>query len=282
MKTTTAGRTRTGIKWGNLAKFTDCGNKKICIKSFSWDGTQWLDLRVGAHIGEYRIQQLWQLSRDGRIAARVWSRGVSCETDHVHHPYWRLDFDVDGENNNEVLVKDEDNWGVYTTETAVKKKHGRRWLVRNSASGHAVWIVPGPNDGTADSFSKADLAIRRYHHSEDEPWPFGAKGGLGYDNDEEVRGKDIVVWYIPHLSHSAHDEEKGSLSEWIKGGPTLEILPSQILFAGLFGPGEGGQSFVAGLSFDELVQLWTDLGKASPPGDMIQMGLFHNFFTQDD
>src|SRR5262249_18067293 len=40
-------------------------------------------------------------------------------------------------------------------------------------------------------------------------------------------------------------------------------------FGALFGPGKAGQSFVAGLEFQAFVDLWKDLGKKTPPGDMI-------------
>ncbi len=232
------------IKPSNLAKFTDCNNQKVCAKTFSWDGTQWLDIRVGAHIGAYRIQQAWQLSRDGRIAARVWSRGVSCDTDHVHHPYWRIDFDVNGHDRNELWRQDGASWVVYTREKEDDKKPGRRWLVRNSETGHAVWIIPGQYDGKADWFSRDDLAVRRYHSSEDEPWPFGCYEDLGYDNDENVRDTDIVVWYIAHLFHEAHDEEKGSLGEWVHGGPVLEIVPSQLRAVGICRSGDWANRYV--------------------------------------
>jgi hypothetical protein len=40
-------------------------------------------------------------------------------------------------------------------------------------------------------------------------------------------------------------------------------------FAGLFSPGKGGQSWVAGLGFQQFVDLWGTLGKQSPPVDMV-------------
>jgi hypothetical protein len=205
-----------------FAKYTDCNDKYVCSASFEWDATQWLELRCGCHIGAYRLHQVWQLGRDGRIKPLVYSRGIHAAVNHVHHAYWRLDVDIDGREHNDVWVNDGENWGRYTVETAVVKQPGRRWAVVNNRTGRGIWIAPGPNDGHADGFSKADFAIRRYHDSEDEPWPFGCWSGLGYDENEPVADSDIVVWYIAHLFHVAIHEEEGSLGEWHDCGPLLQ------------------------------------------------------------
>jgi hypothetical protein len=40
-------------------------------------------------------------------------------------------------------------------------------------------------------------------------------------------------------------------------------------FAGLFGPGQGGQQFVAGLEFQPFVDKWVELGSKTPKKDML-------------
>src|SRR5262245_22092858 len=118
---------------------------------------------MDAHIAEYRVQQAWQLSRDGRIAAQIWSRGISCSMDHVHHVYWRLDFDVNDSEHNKLWVQDSASGAIYTREKGAQKKPGRYWLIHNSQTGQAVWLIPGSNDGTADAHAPKDLFVRRYH-----------------------------------------------------------------------------------------------------------------------
>jgi hypothetical protein len=49
------------------------------------------------------------------------------------------------------------------------------------------------------------MAVRRFHSSEDEAWPFKAYHHLGYiypTNLEDTDGEDIVFWYVGHLSHN--------------------------------------------------------------------------------
>jgi hypothetical protein len=53
------------------------------------------------------------------------------------------------------------------------------------------------------------------------------------------------------------------------GSSSSALTTSELAYAGVFGPGHGGQTFVAGLSYDDFTKLWLDLGKASPPGDLI-------------
>jgi hypothetical protein len=219
-----------GERCPGFLKITSCNDKKVCLTSFDDDGTKWADIRCGCHIGAYRLFQAWQFSRDGRIRPRLASRGVHSPSVHVHHVYWRLDFDIDGPGDNEVWVHDDnDEWHRYTVETAVRKRSGRTWLVRNRSTHRGVWITPGPNDGHADDFfCRADLAVRRYRSQEDEPWPFGACGGLGYDEDEGVVGTDVVVWYVAHLFHDATHEKEGSLGEWHECGPEMEFADQSI------------------------------------------------------
>jgi hypothetical protein len=62
---------------------------------FSQDNVSWLKINVYARIGAYHILQEWYLSRDGSVMARVGSKGVAINMNHTHHPYWRLDFDID-------------------------------------------------------------------------------------------------------------------------------------------------------------------------------------------
>jgi hypothetical protein len=57
-------------------------------------GVVWLFLSVYARIGAYHIKQEWWLNNSGVIRARVGSKGLSCNIDHYHHPYWRFHFQL--------------------------------------------------------------------------------------------------------------------------------------------------------------------------------------------
>ena len=224
------------LRWQDLVKISNCNDEWVCKESFDQAGVKWLELGAYARIGAYHIYQAWYLTSDGEIHPTVHSRGLSCNTDHIHHPYWRLDFDIAGNGLDQVFVRDDvapdEGWGrgwrKYRNErNDVKKSTGDRvWFVRDQPSGHGVWVFPrrsdnpAKDDGVADSFADKDMAVRRDHDSEDLPWTFGARGHLGFDEDNEgVQEQDIVFWYVAHLSHEA---DEGPF-KWLAIGPTLRV-----------------------------------------------------------
>lgn len=223
------------LSWTNIVPILNCGDRKVCAQRYRQGDVDWLELGIYARIGEYHIYQAWYISRDGEIHPAVHSRGLSCNTDHVHHPYWRFDFDIDGNGLDQVFRYDaggqNEGWGPgwhkYTNEVNDTKLPNRVWFVRDQPTGHGVWIIPGPTysplteDATLrDIFSDMDVAVRRNKRWEDEPWPFGARGELAYDQETEgIQEQDIVLWYIGHLPHKA---ALGPI-KWLALGPTLRI-----------------------------------------------------------
>ncbi|SRR6266496_406283 len=184
----------------------------------------WLKMAVYARIGAYHIKQEWWLSNKGVILPRVWSKGLFINVDHTHHPYWRLDFDVDGHENNRVYVEDSGIFLPYKKEANDRKANyvKPQWYIRNTQSNKGVWIIPGPHDGHPDSFSQNDVAIRLYHESEEQnPWRWGTHGlGLLSPKAELLTdSSDIVFWYIAHLFHDASDG--GNVFHW--AGPSIFI-----------------------------------------------------------
>jgi hypothetical protein len=204
-----------------LQKISNRGNEYVGIHEFEINNVHWLEISVYARIGAYHINQQWHLSHLGTILPRVWSKGLHTNVDHTHHPYWRLDFDIEEEGNNRVLVEDNGKWFFYPKEANDAKHRYRnaRWFVRNERTGSGAWIIPGPNDGHPDGFSKIDAAVRLYHPSEEtNPWPFGI-GGLGFLDGEPTGNSDVVFWYIAHLFHRA--SEGGDHWHW--AGPTINV-----------------------------------------------------------
>ncbi len=224
------------IDWLNLLNISNCGNKKICQRGYTdSSGRNWCELGLLAGIGAYRLYQVYYFSDDGYLQLRLWSRGLQCNADHDHHIYWRIDFDIGDALKDQVFVYDNNRpnigWGAgwlkYTTELNDLKESAtsRRWFVRDNATGHGCWILPGP-DGSTDIFSTKDVAPRLYHgFSEDAPWPFGAGsfngvgGHLGYDNGEDIQEKDVVFWYVAHLRHLAAQGQ----NQWHSVGPLIKV-----------------------------------------------------------
>src|SRR5262249_39162619 len=76
----------------HLVRIKRCNNKYIGISTFeiaSDDGdSRWLELGVYARIGAYHVYQAYYLS-ERLLCPRVFSRGLQCNLEHVHHAYWR-------------------------------------------------------------------------------------------------------------------------------------------------------------------------------------------------
>jgi hypothetical protein len=191
-----------------LVKNEHTNNEYVGLVEFTQDNVWWLRINVYARIGAYHILQEWDLSESGAIIARVGSKGVAINMDHTHHPYWRLDFDIDGPDNNRVYVVSNDDWFFYANEINDTKNMSRnkRWVVRNELTRNQAWIFPTADAG-ADGFSSMDIAVRRFHRSEESnPWQFD-KGELGFHDNESISNADIVFWYMGHMFHKVGDHD---------------------------------------------------------------------------
>jgi Copper amine oxidase, enzyme domain len=213
----------------NLKPISWCNNATVCQKSYVSGGHNMLEIGIEANIGQYDLYQVWYLSQDGWIGAHLFSRGLQCQIDHEHHPYWRMDFDINGFPNDQIFVFDNNRpnqgwgpgWMKFTNERNDVKNPptGRVWFVRDNPTGHGVWVFPDDANGPADTFSTKDIGARLYHYNEDEPWPFGATGHLGYDNNENIQEQDVVLWSVSHMHHQA---SQGS-TVWHSSGPWMLV-----------------------------------------------------------
>lgn len=178
--------------------------------------------------GPYRYVSEWRLGADGTIRPRL---GCSASTNastckpHVHHGYWRLDFDVlaPGSNVlrefNDPPIRGETRWHFMRFEVARPRDaaHGRHWLVRHDRDGREYAILPGPDDGTAGpgDFGAGDLWVLRYSPDEMDDGqgfttePAQARADIDrFVSGEPVHSQDIVVWYAVHLSHPGTDVDR--------------------------------------------------------------------------
>ena len=217
------------IYWDSLVEISTCGNKKFCVRTFTVDGRDWLQIGILARIGQYRLNQRWWFSNDGYLRASLSSKGLQCNIDHDHHPYWRLDFDVAGAGGDQIFVFDNNRpnegwgpgWRKHRAELNEVKNPptARVWFVRDNGTSHGVWVLPGGDDGTSNAFSNKDMGARRYRYTEDEAWTFGAWGHLGYANGESIAETDDVLWYVADMHHHAAEGE----DQWHRAGPWLKV-----------------------------------------------------------
>lgn len=207
------------------------GGPKVKLTSFTANGVRALSVEAYHSIGEYRLIERWTFYEDGQVHPRLFSAGLQCNKDHRHHAYWRFDFDLDGAANDLAFEYNSNfgnvgwgpGWNPLAKEASRLKNWGtnRTWaLLEKSGGQRGYFVSPSTHDGVADSFSNRDLWVLRYKGGEDRN---GQQGNayndalLPYCNDESTDGQDIVVWYVAHLAHEAHD---GS-DEWHSCGPFL-------------------------------------------------------------
>lgn len=186
--------------------------------------------------GWYRYVMEWRLQSDGTIlpglAFAAVANPCTCQH-HVHHAYWRLDFDVDGPADNRVqefndppLVPLTPKWMSLLFEVSRTRdaSRGRKWAVRDIFTGRSYTIVPGPNDGTADLYGGSDAWFLVADDDEiDDGQDFTSNRLLSreridlFANGEGLEQRDVVVWYAVHLDHDlGHSNDGGFMT-----GPRL-------------------------------------------------------------
>ncbi len=194
------------VSWANDAL--------VVQREFTLDGRIWLELGIRAIIGNYDIYQSYYLSSDGILDSHIFSKGLQCNVDHTHYPYWRFDFDLDGANN-QIRRETAAGWQVYTNEfdVAANAALNHNWQVLNPSSGATVTLQPGftnfvlPDATEAGGLNYAfnTLFGRAYRASEDIGWFYGALSEVPYNNGESIDNQDLVLWYKGYLGHSAQD-----------------------------------------------------------------------------
>ena len=177
--------------------------------------------------GPHRYVNEWRLVADGTIRPRIgFSAGANSSTckPHVHHAYWRLDFDIlaPGSNVlrefNDPPIRGETRWHHMRFEVKRPRDgaHGRFWRIRHDRDGRDYSIMPGPNDGTAagattGGFGAGDVWVLRYDPDELDDGqgfttdPALARAGIDrFVSGDPVQSEDIVVWYGVHVPHPGH------------------------------------------------------------------------------
>lgn len=175
--------------------------------------------------GWYRYISEWRFHSDGTIRPRFGFGAIanSCTCNpHTHHAYWRFDFDIRTSGNNVVQEMNEQiSTGTliprtinYEIRRSRDNFHNRHWLISNKLTGEGYALIPGENDGKADSFGVGDVWLLRYHSNElDDGQGFTTNVDRARANvdkflatKENINGQDIVVWYAAHF---LHDETSG-------------------------------------------------------------------------
>ncbi|MDF0676371.1 MAG: hypothetical protein P0120_18855 [Nitrospira sp.] len=198
---------------GALSPIPWANNAKVAKREFTLNGRQWYEIGIRDVIGHYDIYQVYYLSADGILDAHVYSKGLQCVMDHVHYPNWRIDFDIQGGSNDQILQNTSSGYQVKPIEFDAKVTDAlnNAWRVRGSGTNSYVDVLPGftdftiPDQTTDPVSGSANNTVfgRLYRSSEDTGWTYGPKVQVPYNNGEAIDGKDLVFWYEGYLPHSA-------------------------------------------------------------------------------
>jgi hypothetical protein len=189
-----------------------------------------LILSTQLRAGWYRYDEEWTFLADGTIQP---SWGFSAVQDactnftHRHNAYWRLDFDIDGADRDEVFEgpRPIGKGKIRTEAMRLTTQPGIYWEITDRITDRGYRLVPGAEteDVTpADSFAVGDFWVLKYKPEElddkGQPGPACAIKITPFLNGETLND-DLVVWYRTGIRHLGHD-----LDHCHVVGPTLVPL----------------------------------------------------------
>lgn len=225
------------IDWCNIEELEGAFNG-VVARIFDNDI---LEIAVFAQIGGYDLYQAWYFNKSGTLQPMLYSSGWSCgddghENDHRHHPYWRLDFDVEISQNQVFQLSTPPGQGTTSTRKDVEGSAARTsstelaWRIKKSGSSKSVLIQYSDNERRDETgspwfgFVRGDAVWRRYHASEDVGWEFDWDGHLGYGSPaENTNKKDIVFWAVGHLTHNWSQSDEDD-PQWHHTGPVITLV----------------------------------------------------------
>lgn len=200
---------------GSLSPIPWADNALVAKREFTANGRQWYEIGIRDQIGNYDIYQVYYLSSDGVLDAHIYSKGLQCVVDHIHYPNWRIDFDIQGSSNDQILQNTVSGYETKSIEFNMSAteaiNHG--WRVQDSVTKNFVDVLPGfadftiPNETTlaVPDYTNHTVFGRFYRSTEDKGWTFGPNTQVPYNNGESINSKDLVLWYEGYLPHTADE-----------------------------------------------------------------------------
>ncbi|MGH1492805.1 MAG: hypothetical protein ACRBK7_25995 [Acidimicrobiales bacterium] len=198
---------------------------------FTQNGVRWLQIGLTDQLGAYTITQMFYLSENGDFDVHMFSKGLQCNIRHDHVPFWRLDFAIAGDSNDQIRRATNNGMVAMTNEFSMSATaavdHG--WEVHDTVTGDYVTIdFDDGNFGLGNDqvipetdYLQNNVFGRQYRSSE-QAWQGGATYGLFGDNGESIT--DAVLWYNGFMPHSA--EEGTQL--WHSTGIRMRVNPEPV------------------------------------------------------
>jgi hypothetical protein len=159
----------------------------------------------------YRYEQILRFYADGTLGLHFISHGPGCDDPMIYRTFWRIDLDLDGLKNEELLVWEDGQWVEAETELSFP-------LFENVSPDGEV-LITGAGEYRyrwlplkTDPFGDDDGLMFLLQWNEDEGeseivagppdsfWPPGQ-----WLTDETLTDENIVIWYIPILNGKKGD-----------------------------------------------------------------------------
>jgi hypothetical protein len=205
-----------------------------------YDQREQVTLVTELQAGWYRYLSEWTFQNNGIIRPRygfgTTSNSCVCN-DHIHHVYWRLDFDIVTPENNSVFERFKGPEKPILSESFRPRLYGpaQTWRIANMVSGESATIIPGYHDGNFDRYGRFDLALLAYRSTELDDGINCTQGCSteaslsSFVNDESLDSTDLVVWYAAHFFHI--DNDSSSVGRTLIGphvlGPDIVLAYGQ-------------------------------------------------------
>ncbi|HSR31693.1 MAG TPA: hypothetical protein VLY63_14090, partial [Anaerolineae bacterium] len=159
----------------------------------------------------YRYEQILRFYADGTLGLHFISHGPGCDDPMIYRTFWRIDLDLDGLENEELLVWEEDQWVEAETEMSLplfeSLSPDGEVLITGASQFRYRWL-PLKTDPLGDD--DGQMFLLRWNEGEGEGeivagppdsfWPPGQ-----WLSDESLPGENIVIWYIPILNGKKGD-----------------------------------------------------------------------------
>jgi len=180
--------------------------------------------------GWYRYYMAYTFYTNGTIRPRIGftTNGSNpyAGVKHVHHAYFRFDFDI-GNYLNDLVEMQQYHISIdpithlphfqivevpITFETKLYRQFFTlAYIVREKGTNQGYRIMKGTDDGTAqnDAYGAGDIWVLRYRSTEIDDHVKAltkpSKAQLdNFVNHESVDGTDVVLWYAVHFTHDPH------------------------------------------------------------------------------
>ena len=211
-----------------------CPNAVCFIGVAAEKQTDRLVMTAQTSAGWYRYTMRWIFYLDGRFEPFFGFTAVNnpCPTfPHIHHAYWRLDFDIDGPDNDAVSEgpnpagggRSGPRYPAVNLPSETLRKHTRpdqTWAIADTVTHRGFRLVPGQEAAlTADTFAVGDVWLLKYKSNEiDDTGQSGPACAIKFNNylNGEALSTDLVFWYRTGAYHEA-----GDLDDCHTVGPTF-------------------------------------------------------------